>query len=81
MLRVAARARPLARIPTSSMAARPAFIAAPTAVVSCRVMSATANKRAAAADPHDPHHEESFEDFTARYKNEFDNVQDVFELQ
>ncbi|KAK5116222.1 Cytochrome c oxidase subunit 6 [Meristemomyces frigidus] len=33
------------------------------------------------ADPHDPHHEESFEEFTARYEKEFDGVQDVFELQ
>ncbi|RFU25827.1 hypothetical protein B7463_g10513, partial [Scytalidium lignicola] len=27
------------------------------------------------------HHEESFEEFTARYEKEFDGVQDVFELQ
>ncbi|KAA6408771.1 MAG: Cytochrome c oxidase subunit mitochondrial [Lasallia pustulata] len=27
------------------------------------------------------HHEESFEEFTARYEKEFDAVQDVFELQ
>ncbi|PQE33763.1 cytochrome c oxidase subunit Va protein [Rutstroemia sp. NJR-2017a WRK4] len=27
------------------------------------------------------HHEESFEEFTARYEKEFDQVQDVFELQ
>ncbi|MCJ1359222.1 MAG: Cytochrome c oxidase subunit 6 [Icmadophila ericetorum] len=27
------------------------------------------------------HHEESFEEFTARYEKEFDSVQDVFELQ
>ncbi|KAL0640069.1 Cytochrome c oxidase subunit 6 [Maublancomyces gigas] len=26
-------------------------------------------------------HEESFEEFTARYEKEFDNVNDVFELQ
>ncbi|KJX97108.1 unnamed protein product [Zymoseptoria tritici ST99CH_1A5] len=32
-------------------------------------------------DPHDPHHEESFEEFTARYEKEFESVQDVFELQ
>lgn len=29
----------------------------------------------------DPHGEESFEEFTARYEKEFDNVNDVFELQ
>ncbi|KAI1367557.1 cytochrome c oxidase subunit [Xylaria arbuscula] len=27
------------------------------------------------------HHEETFEEFTARYEKEFDSVQDVFELQ
>ncbi|KAI4785959.1 hypothetical protein E4T44_13982, partial [Aureobasidium sp. EXF-8845] len=32
-------------------------------------------------DEHDPHHEESFEEFTARYEKEFEGVQDVFELQ
>ncbi|KAK1825395.1 Cytochrome c oxidase subunit 6 [Friedmanniomyces endolithicus] len=32
-------------------------------------------------DAHDPHHEESFEEFTARYEKELDQVQDVFELQ
>ncbi|TGZ79475.1 cytochrome c oxidase [Ascodesmis nigricans] len=29
----------------------------------------------------DAHAEETFEEFTARYEKEFDNVQDVFELQ
>jgi len=29
----------------------------------------------------DAHAEESFEEFTARYEKEFENVQDVFELQ
>ncbi|KAK8203553.1 Cytochrome c oxidase subunit 6 [Zalaria obscura] len=38
-------------------------------------------RRLADPDPHDPHHEESFEEFTARYEKEFDSVQDVFELQ
>ncbi|KAL1959401.1 hypothetical protein VTO42DRAFT_2204 [Malbranchea cinnamomea] len=28
-----------------------------------------------------PHEEETFEEFSARYEKEFDNVQDVFELQ
>ncbi|KAH9842182.1 Cytochrome c oxidase subunit 6, mitochondrial [Teratosphaeria destructans] len=37
--------------------------------------------RMPAHDPHDPHHEESFEEFTARYEKEFEQVQDVFELQ
>lgn len=30
---------------------------------------------------HDAHHEESFEEFTARYEKEFEQVHDVFELQ
>ncbi|TKX18316.1 cytochrome c oxidase subunit 6 [Elsinoe australis] len=38
-------------------------------------------KLAADVDAHDPHHEESFEEFTARYEKEFEQVQDVFELQ
>ncbi|CAK4016931.1 Cytochrome c oxidase subunit 6, mitochondrial [Lecanosticta acicola] len=37
--------------------------------------------RRLAEDAHDPHHEESFEEFTARYEKEFEQVQDVFELQ
>ncbi|KAI9798649.1 MAG: Cytochrome c oxidase subunit 6 [Piccolia ochrophora] len=31
--------------------------------------------------PSDPHGEETFEEFSARYEKEFDAVQDVFELQ
>ncbi|KAK5166535.1 Cytochrome c oxidase subunit 6 [Saxophila tyrrhenica] len=38
---------------------------------------ASSSKRLSA----DPHQEESFEEFTARYEKEFDSVQDVFELQ
>jgi len=41
----------------------------------------TASRRLADVDAHDPHHEESFEEFTARYEKEFEQVQDVFELQ
>ncbi|KAF7194221.1 Cytochrome c oxidase subunit 6, mitochondrial [Pseudocercospora fuligena] len=41
----------------------------------------TASRKLADHDAHDPHHEESFEEFTARYEKEFDGVQDVFELQ
>jgi len=42
---------------------------------------ATSPRTAKDPDPSDPHHEESFEEFTARYENEFNGVQDVFELQ
>ncbi|KAL2118932.1 hypothetical protein VTJ04DRAFT_5891 [Mycothermus thermophilus] len=48
-------------------AARPQRIAAPA-------FSTTVRRRA-------EHHEETFEEFSARYEKEFDNVQDVFELQ
>ncbi|CAK1366555.1 Cytochrome c oxidase subunit 6, mitochondrial [Cercospora beticola] len=41
----------------------------------------TATTKFADHDAHDPHHEESFEEFTARYEKEFEQVQDVFELQ
>ncbi|KAL9530745.1 Cytochrome c [Sphaerulina musiva] len=41
----------------------------------------TASRKLADHDAHDPHHEESFEEFTARYEKEFEQVQDVFELQ
>ncbi|KAH0293856.1 COX5A-domain-containing protein [Aureobasidium namibiae CBS 147.97] len=45
-----------------------------------RTFSVASIKRAD-VDAHDPHHEESFEEFTARYEKEFEGVQDVFELQ
>ncbi|THY12429.1 COX5A-domain-containing protein [Aureobasidium pullulans] len=45
-----------------------------------RTFSVASVKRAD-VDAHDPHHEESFEEFTARYEKEFEAVQDVFELQ
>ncbi|KAJ9629775.1 Cytochrome c oxidase subunit 6 [Taxawa tesnikishii (nom. ined.)] len=48
--------------------------------VQSRTFSASL-KAAADHDPHDPHHEESFEEFTARYEKEFEQVNDVFELQ
>ncbi|KAI4125172.1 MAG: hypothetical protein LQ347_005464 [Umbilicaria vellea] len=43
----------------------------------------TSVRRAADKDGQEAadHHEESFEEFTARYEKEFDSVQDVFELQ
>ncbi|KAJ4389102.1 Cytochrome c oxidase subunit 6 [Gnomoniopsis smithogilvyi] len=47
--------------------ARPLVVARPTFSTSSRLRS--------------EHHEESFEEFSARYEKEFDSVQDVFELQ
>ncbi|EOD46252.1 putative cytochrome c oxidase polypeptide vi protein [Neofusicoccum parvum UCRNP2] len=66
ILRVAARA------------SRPTFVrrAAPVTAVRFPKSFSTTSRRAS-----DDHHEESFEEFTARYEKEFDAVQDVFELQ
>ncbi|KAL3422928.1 cytochrome c oxidase polypeptide vi [Phlyctema vagabunda] len=48
--------------------------------MSSRIRSAVAaDKDGQEAAP--GHHEESFEEFTARYEKEFETVQDVFELQ
>ncbi|GAM83882.1 hypothetical protein ANO11243_018720 [Dothideomycetidae sp. 11243] len=66
----AARATPITRPSTSLWRSS----------VSRRTFSASTCVRAD-IDAHDPHHEESFEEFTARYEKEFEAVQDVFELQ
>ncbi|TKA68064.1 hypothetical protein B0A49_04564 [Cryomyces minteri] len=76
-LRVAMRARPLAFL-RSPATTRWAPVASSS--LGSNTFSTSA-RRAADKDPHDPHHEESFEEFTARYEKEFDGVQDVFELQ
>ncbi|CAN8095820.1 unnamed protein product [Discula destructiva] len=70
LLRIAARgpATSFFRATTlRSSVARPLAVARPTFSTSSRLRS--------------EHHEESFEDFSARYEKEFDSVQDVFELQ
>ncbi|MCJ1278986.1 Cytochrome c oxidase subunit 6 [Puttea exsequens] len=54
-------------------ASKPIFTT-PSATATCRKFGVSARR----ADGHD---EETFEEFTARYEKEFDNVQDVFELQ
>ncbi|CAH0053257.1 unnamed protein product [Clonostachys solani] len=54
----------------ASVAARPAPLMARSAVMS---FSTTVPRRSG--------HEETFEEFTARFEKEFDSVQDVFELQ
>jgi len=43
--------------------------------------STTRSQAASEEDGHGSHHEETFEEFTARYEKEFEQVQDVFELQ
>ena len=80
LLRLAVRSSsPLVR---SSYSAR-RFPRAPTSSVSvagsglCSPFSGSGKK----LSDHDAHHEESFEEFSARYEKEFEGVQDVFELQ
>ncbi|EFX02757.1 cytochrome c oxidase subunit [Grosmannia clavigera kw1407] len=86
ILRVAARgpattffrANPIR--PTASAGAAVASVlhARTTAVAAVMVPSVSFS---AAARLRSEHHEESFEEFTARFEKEFDTVQDVFELQ
>ncbi|KUJ17312.1 COX5A-domain-containing protein [Mollisia scopiformis] len=86
ILRVAARAQPstffrangirsLTPRNSSAMYAVPALIA--TSGSTCSF--STSSIRRSEDGGHG--HEESFEEFTARYEKEFDQVQDVFELQ
>ncbi|KAF2153561.1 COX5A-domain-containing protein [Myriangium duriaei CBS 260.36] len=80
LLRLAAsRSACLARTTTRLPITRSTTTALNT-IAARRTFSAT-TRVAADVDAHDPHHEESFEEFTARYEKEFDAVQDVFELQ
>ncbi|KAL1304166.1 hypothetical protein AAFC00_000593 [Neodothiora populina] len=74
LLRIAARA---ARAPQP----RVARVQVPARCSLSQTRTFVASARLADVDAHDPHHEESFEEFTARYEKEFDGVQDVFELQ
>ncbi|KAF8537049.1 cytochrome c oxidase, subunit VA/VI [Trichophaea hybrida] len=57
-------------------AARPAVRTSATRTIAPRIIAARMGVR-----NYSDAHEESFEEFTARYEKEFDNVQDVFELQ
>ncbi|MCJ1245675.1 Cytochrome c oxidase subunit 6 [Trapelia coarctata] len=68
--------------PSSTARRLPALVGASSGWVTCGSFSTT-TKRRADKDAHDSadHHEESFEEFTARYEKEFEAVQDVFELQ
>ncbi|KAM0723597.1 hypothetical protein Q7P37_000584 [Cladosporium fusiforme] len=72
-LRCASRARVAPSFARRAIVQKPAFQRA--------AFSNSASKLSGDVDAHDPHHEESFEEFTARYEKEFENVQDVFELQ
>lgn len=70
IFRAAVRGSAVLRAPV----ARPAAMAARAAFVPKANFSAAARLRS-------DHHEETFEEFTARYEKEFDGVNDVFELQ
>ncbi|CZS89430.1 probable cytochrome-c oxidase chain VI precursor [Rhynchosporium agropyri] len=83
ILRVAARAQPSSFFRSNglrSLAPRAnALYAVPAMIAtsgSINSFSTTSRLRSDAS-----HGEESFEEFTARYEKEFDQVQDVFELQ
>ncbi|MCJ1299200.1 Cytochrome c oxidase subunit 6 [Hypocenomyce scalaris] len=83
LLRLAARTRtPHLFRPQQAARQLPVLTAASPASVGCNGFS-TCARRAADKDGQEAadHHEESFEEFTARYEKEFDSVQDVFELQ
>ncbi|KAE8441519.1 Cytochrome c oxidase subunit 6 [Mollisiaceae sp. DMI_Dod_QoI] len=88
LLRVAARAQPttffranglrsLTPRSSSAMYAVPALIATSGSTYSF----STSSTRRSDKEEGGHGHEESFEEFTARYEKEFDQVQDVFELQ
>jgi len=68
-VRAASRARPSVRL------------AAPAARRVLPFQARRAFGQTAARKSDDPHAEESFEEFSARYEKEFDAVSDVFELQ
>ncbi|KAI9676033.1 MAG: Cytochrome c oxidase subunit 6 [Caeruleum heppii] len=78
-LRLATRSSPKCtlRSQPSPLLRRPSRLSPAVRNGACSGFSTTARR---AADEND-HHEESFEEFTARYEKEFDTVQDVFELQ
>ncbi|KAF8861194.1 putative cytochrome c oxidase subunit 6, mitochondrial [Acephala macrosclerotiorum] len=88
LLRVAARAQPstffranglrsLTPRSSNAMYAVPALIATSGSTYSF----STSSIRRSDKEEGGHGHEESFEEFTARYEKEFDQVQDVFELQ
>ncbi|MCJ1233177.1 Cytochrome c oxidase subunit 6 [Varicellaria rhodocarpa] len=83
LIRLASR-NPSSHLLRASTTARrsPVSVGPPSASVTCSNFSTSARRTVdkdgqEAAD----HHEESFEEFTARFEKEFEGVQDVFELQ
>lgn len=88
LFRLAARKQPSYLVRSSHSVKRPSpreVYAGSSATVACNYFCTTARKAAdkdgQGATGGSGHHEETFEEFTARYEKEFDGVQDVFELQ
>ncbi|KAM0797006.1 cytochrome c oxidase-like protein subunit 5A [Usnea florida] len=91
LFRLAALKQPSYLVRSSHSVKRPPLrevYAGSSAPVACNYFSTSARKAAADKDGQGAtggsgHHEETFEEFTARYGHlaEFDGVQDVFELQ
>ncbi|KAF3932757.1 hypothetical protein ABW19_dt0205949 [Dactylella cylindrospora] len=71
------------RIATSAVVARPltATVLRTPAIPRLTRFAAPVSIVGAVRGYSSAHDEETFEEFTARYEKEFDNVQDVFELQ
>ncbi|CAG8957578.1 hypothetical protein HYFRA_00010444 [Hymenoscyphus fraxineus] len=88
LLRIAARAQPSTLLRTNGLRSLTprTFAAGPAALLATSGSGVHSFSTTAARLSGDPHGEESFEEFTAsgvgcRFEKEFDQVQDVFELQ
>ncbi|TVY42270.1 Cytochrome c oxidase subunit 6, mitochondrial [Lachnellula subtilissima] len=85
LLRIAARAQPSTFFRANGLRSLTprcsnAVFAVPALIVTSGSASSFSTSSIRRSDE-GGHHEESFEEFTARYEKEFDAVQDVFELQ
>lgn len=81
LLRLAARSQPTCLLRPSPSVRRLSTPRACRAQPGCAQFSTSVRRAAGEKEGVDAHHDETFEEFSARYEKEFDNVQDVFELQ
>ncbi|KAF7880505.1 uncharacterized protein EAF02_007351 [Botrytis sinoallii] len=82
ILRIATRAQPSAIFRSNGLRSFTPRAAPTMSATSASSFSTTSRSLSADKDGQEAgHHEESFEEFTARYEKEFEQVQDVFELQ
>ncbi|KAB8303325.1 hypothetical protein EYC80_004761 [Monilinia laxa] len=82
ILRIASRAQPSAIFRSNGLRSFTPRVAPTMSATSANCFSTTSRSLSADKDGQEAaHHEESFEEFTARYEKEFEQVQDVFELQ